>query len=487
MLYFKNLKILLFYMILGSITCSTAQDSWIKTLPGIGTFSSPRIADLNSDGIGDVILGAGRHEFMASDSAVIAINGKNGKLLWNVSAKDQMFGSAIFKDINNDGVSDVFIGGRSAELMAIDGKSGSVIWRFKVPSSQKKEWYNFYNPQFVPDQNNDGFEDILVSNGGDVKVAPYDPKRPAGYLVILDGRDGSLISRARMPDGKETYMSVSVLPSDSKTFKNVVYGTGGETIGGSLYVTSIADILKGNLLNSIKLDSSISKGFIGPAAWVDINNDGNPDIVTNAVDGRLLAFDGVSHKKIWSTTVPNAEAYGSVAIGNFTNDSIPDFFVSYAKGVWPNLEWSKQIMVNGKSGAIEFEEDIGYYQTSTPVVADLNNDGRDDAIMSMNFQVIDSLKQKYYHTNMAVIDFNKKETVILELDYPGHNVSSTPWIGDIDNNGYIDIIFVHGTNSGVIYNFDGMQINRVDSKGVVNGKIKWGSYMGSKYNGVFEN
>lgn len=41
----------------------------------------------------------------------------------------------------------------------------------------KKEWFNFYNPQFIPDQNDDGKEDILVSNGGDVMAEAYDPNR----------------------------------------------------------------------------------------------------------------------------------------------------------------------------------------------------------------------------------------------------------------------------------------------------------------------
>ena len=483
---FKYISNLLLFLLTIFYVHVFSQESWSKKIPNLGTFSSPRITDLNNDGIGDVIFGAGREEFKATDSAVIALNGKNGEMLWKVSAKDQMFGSATLKDVNNDGVLDIFIGGRSAELMAIDGKSGRVLWRFKVPKSQKKEWFNFYNPQFIVDQNNDGFEDILVSNGGDVMAEPNDPNRPAGYLVILDGQNGQLISRARMPDGKETYMSVSILPHESSTFRNVIYGTGGETIGGNLFVTSLSEILEGDLSKSVKLDSSNTKGFIGPAVWVDINKDDNPDIVTNSVDGRLLAFDGITHKKIWSVQVQDSEAYSSVAVGNFVNDSVPDFFVSYAQGVWPNLEWSKQVMVDGRNGAIEFEDTLGYYQTSTPVVADLNGDGIDEVILSINYQRIDSLEQKYLLNKLVVIEFTEKLVVELELIFSGHNTSSTPWIGDLDNNGFADIIYIHGTDTKKTYSFDGIQINRIDTTFPINGKIKWGSYMGSNYNGIFE-
>lgn len=463
-----------------------AQNSWAVKFPGIGTFSSPRVADLNGDKVDDIILGAGREEFQACDSAVIALDGRTGKLLWNVSAKDQIFGSASLKDINNDGISDVFINGRSAELISIDGRSGKVIWRFKKPKSNNMEWFNFYNPQFIPDQNNDGFADILISNGGDVLAEPYDPNRPPGHLLIIDSKNGNLIARAAMPDGKETYMSVAVLPHVSNNYKSVIYGTGGETIGGNLFVASIDDIMSGDLSNSIKLDSSKSKGFIAPPAWVDINGDGIHDIVANAVDGRLLSFDGKNHSPIWKTIMPNTEAYSSISIGNFNDDSIPDFFVSFAQGVWPDLGWTKQYMVNGKNGNIEFMDSLGFYQTSTPVAADFNDDGIDEALLSVNYQVFDSLQLKYFYNMLVVIDFIGGEVVELDVNYEGHNISSTPWIGDLDNNGFLDIVYCHGTNIKQTFTFDGLQVNRIDTQVPITRKIKWGSYMGSQYNGIYD-
>lgn len=463
-----------------------AQQSWLKKIPNIGSFSSPRIADLNADGIGDIILGAGGEELQASDSAVIAINGKNGDMLWHVSAKDQIFGSAALLDINGDTILDVFIGGRSVEFMAIDGKSGKVLWRFKKPSGQENEWFNFYNPQFIPDQNNDGQQDILVSNGGNVLVEAYDPDRPVGYLAILNSKDGTVIQRAAMPDGKETYMSVAVLPDTIQTNKTVIFGTGGETIGGSLFVTSIAEIKSGDLSHSIKLCSSKTNGFVGPAVWVDITQDGIHDIVANAADGRLLAFDGDTYQPIWSVDVPNTEAYSSIAVGNFIDDDIPDFFTSYAQGKWPDLDWSKQFMVDGKNGQIMLQDSLGFYQMSSPVAVDLDNDGSDEVLMPMNYQVLDSLNQKNFYNDLAVIEFAKKKVTKLNLNSEGHNIASTPWVGDLDNNGFLDIIYIHGTNIKQTFTFDGLQVNRIDTDVPLSHQPKWGSYMGSSYNGVFD-
>lgn len=469
----------------------TGQDSWTKRLPGIGTFSSPRVADLNGDGVGDIVLGAGREEFKACDSAVFALDGKTGEMLWNVSAIDQVFGSANLKDITGDGVMDVFISGRSAELQAINGKTGAVIWRFSDPDLAKarsqKKWFNFYNPQFVPDQNGDGIDDILISNGGDVLVEPFDPNRPAGLLVVLNSLTGEVLGKAAMPDGKEIYMSVAALPNDDSGDMEIIFGTGGETIGGNLWLGQLSQVMAGNLSAAIKLDSSATKGFIAPPAWIDVSGDGRHDIVANSVDGRLLVFDGATHKKLWQVEMPNSEAYSSLSVGNFDGDGVPDFFLSYAQGVWPDLGWTRQFMVKGATGEIAFLDSLGLYQTSTPVIADFTLDGIDDALLVVNYQVEDyesGLLKKYFYNMLVVIDFTTNEVIELDVHTDGHNLSSTPWIGDLDGDGNLDIVYCHATNTEHTYTFDGMEVTRLTTTIPSRTPIVWGAYMGSGYDGV---
>jgi hypothetical protein len=108
---------------------------------------------------------------------------------------------------------------------------------------------------------------------------------------------------------------------------NVIYGSGGETIGGHLFVTRLSDIMRGDISGSLRLDSSDTKGFIGPPVWIDITNDQVPDILANSVDGRMLAYDGATYKKIWQVYMPNTEVYSSIAPGYFNRDSIPDFCI----------------------------------------------------------------------------------------------------------------------------------------------------------------
>ena len=481
----------------GSSNVLTAQNQWTTSLPTVGTFSSPRVVDLNKDGTKDIILGAGREEFHACDSAVVALDGKTGAVLWTVNAVDQIFGSAIFKDVDDDGVADVFIGGRSAELMAISGASGKVLWRFLSANQQEsykqKKWFNFYNPQLIPDQNNDGLEDLLVSNGGDVMVEAHNPDRPPGYLITINSRNGKILSFAEMPDDKEIYMSVTISPTPDGSDHEIVFGTGGETVGGNLFVDRLSNLqgnqlanLSGTLKGAKKLHTSADKGYVGPVARVDLNEDGHKDIVCNAVDSRLLAIDGKTNQLIWELHMPETESYSSAAIGYFTPDDIPDVFVSYGTGVWPKLDWSIQRMVNGKTGQVEFVDSLGYYQMTSPLAVDLTGDGRDEVVMSLNFQEVDSVYRKFFYTTLIAIEFKHKEFVQIASIYEGHNLSSTPWVGDLDEDGFLDFIYCHGSNLRHTYTFDGIKVHRIPTKIPVYKPLQWGAYQGSNYNGIFE-
>ena len=77
---------------------------WDKDFPVIGSQSSPRAADLNGDGVLDIVMGAGKNEFQFSKQGILAFDGKTGEFLWQQDATDQVYGSATFCDITGDGI-----------------------------------------------------------------------------------------------------------------------------------------------------------------------------------------------------------------------------------------------------------------------------------------------------------------------------------------------------------------------------------------------
>ncbi|MGK7897963.1 MAG: pentapeptide repeat-containing protein, partial [Xenococcus sp. (in: cyanobacteria)] len=101
---------------------------------------APSLSDITGDAFPDVLLAT-------ENGTVYALNGKSGKQIWRfqsqmeaapgkyeyLSSKAFMSSPAVF-DINEDGVRDVLIGGRNAIFYALDGKTGSVIWKYHTGS-----------------------------------------------------------------------------------------------------------------------------------------------------------------------------------------------------------------------------------------------------------------------------------------------------------------------------------------------------------------
>ena len=142
-------------------------------------------------------------------------------------------------------------------------------------------------------------------------------------------------------------------------------------------------------------------------------------------------------------------------------------------------------MVDGATGKIAYVDSLGFYQTSTPVVIDLDGNGRDEALLSMNIHVYDENDRRALYNMIALVDFESGSVSDFTEALKGSNISSTPWIGDIDGDRLLDIIFCHSMNTKKAYTFDGMQVNRVSTGIALKGEITWGSYMGSRYDGIF--
>ncbi|XOV67850.1 MAG: T9SS type A sorting domain-containing protein [Fluviicola sp.] len=472
-------------LILIVVTCASAgwsqTEKWSAFLDTSTTLSSPRAIDLTNDGVLDIIIGGGL-DGMPESNGVNAINGADGSVLWNFYAEDEMFGSAEFKDITGDSIADVFIAGRYAQFYAIDGSNGNMIWEFFPYSTTQavdSGWFNFYNPQFIPDQNADGVEDILVANGGNHALPPWDTLRDPGMLMILDAVNGSVIALDTMPDGEETYCSPTLFEYDG--ILQIVYGSGGENDKGSLWRATIADLMNDNLENSTQLASDPSLGFIAPSSIADMNDDGDLDIINVAYDGTIRCFDGSNNTLLWQVNNPGTESSAGPTIGNFIGDATPDVFGVVYKGAAPTFTDFYQILVDGATGNVVWKDSIGSMQYGSSSAVDLDLNGRDEAIVSLNYHNGTSFSHQ-----VLAIDFQNDVVTPMTLPEAGVNLATTVLIEDLDDNGFLDFVYGYRADSLNPMGDNGFFLKCLEGTNAIPPVgIAWGSYQGTHTDGHY--
>jgi hypothetical protein len=467
-----------------SATSSIAQNLvWQNFTDSIPTLSSPRSADLNGDGILDIVIGGGTDgEF--SHNGIMAFDGNDGSLLWKRSAPNEIFTSAIFQDITGDGIPDVFLGGRDAQLYAINGSDGSLIWEYYTDGGDPSDQglWNFYSAQFIPDADGDMIPDLLLANGGDHSLPLWETNRPPGHLMVVSSLTGDLIAMAVVPDSNETYCSPLVINLQGDGNLWVLYGTGGESLGGSFYAVPLSDLLNNTLENSVQLATHPTRGFIAPAAVHTSSNGIGYDIIIQGFGGTIYKVNGATLAVEWATSVPGTESSAEAVIGNFYGgDHIPDVFAVLFKGTLTSYTDFYQVMINGADGSIQFMDSLGSIHFASANAVDLNNDGRDEVIVSVNYY-----EAGYFHHKLLSIDFQNDQITQIHEDQAGVNIGSTPLITDIDNNGFLDIIYVVKKDSLNPMGWKGIYLNRYETNSIIpNAGIAWGSYIGTESDGIY--
>ena len=475
-------KSILLLLVLSATTLVLGQN-WQSFTDSIPTLSSPRACDLNNDGIKDIVYGGGT-DGVFSNNGIMAYNGANGNLLWKRAARNEVFGSAVFMDITNDGVKDVFMVGRQAQLLAINGSNGALLWDYFPYNTNPADsgLYNFYNPQFIADVSGDGIQDILVANGGDHAAPVWDTTRPPGHLMVVNSMNGQLLAKAVVPDSAETYCSSLVADIQGNGTQWVLYGTGGETLGGSFWACPLSALLNNTLAPSIALMSDSQLGFVAPASLIKTPAN-QYDIIIQSYGGKVAKVKGADFGLLWTYDLPNTESSAEPVIGNFTGSAVPDVFLSLAKGTSSSYTDYYQVLLDGATGQQVLKDSIGTLQFASGNAVDLNNDGRDEAILSVNYMQGGTWKHR-----LEVFDFVAHTIQPLVPQQAGVNIGSTPLFTNLDNDNLLDLIYVVKKDSINPMGWKGVYLNRVElSSGFPNAGLAWASYLSTQNNGVYFN
>lgn len=396
--------------------------------------SSPRVADLDGDGALEVIVGHGEENADPLDSSgrLTAHDASTGALRWELEVAEDLVGTPLVVDLDHDGALDVVIGGRNAELVRVDA-AGSLVWSFNATGGARDAgYYGFVTPAVVPDHDGDGVDDLLLSNGGDPSLAPYAP-RPTGQLLVVSGATGQVRVAAPMPDRMETYQSALVVRFTDGARPDVVFGSGGETWGGSAWRVPYDVLLGGSIDDAVPLVTTEERGQIAPPSAGDLDGDCVPDLVIPAWDGTVSARSGADDHELWTATRAGYESWTSPTFGWFDGDDVPDVVASASRGVWPIYDVATHHVWSGRDGTVLLTFDAGQRASCSPIAVDLDQDGRDEVLL------VTSTPDALGWTS-EVVRIAPERGTWESIGSVHGMVVAAPWAGDLDGDGTTELI-----------------------------------------------
>ena len=307
--------------------------------------SSVTRADLNADGVAEMILG---FRGGASGGLVAAFDSVKGTQLWSASVTGDVITPAQVAPINTDAVPDVIVATRSdlgesgvppGDLAAIDGSTGTILWH---AAALTPPWQNIYTPRPVGDRNGDGIGDWLVVTGGDQQRQPFVEPTLAARVVVISGRDGAVMGALPLPKMQESYNTPLVAQVDGKLVAFI--GSGGETLGGSVWRITVDDLVANRAAGFVEVLTNQARGFIGPGV-VATSVGSAPTVVVQSMTGRVSAIDGSTSAVKWavepvaSPQLPGAvmSASSALAVGQLDSDPQPEIVVSVLSTTTDNL------------------------------------------------------------------------------------------------------------------------------------------------------
>lgn len=188
-------------------------------------------------------------------------------------------------------------------------------------------------------------------HGGDPLRKANEKVRNVARLILLSGKTGQIINWSFVPDNSESYYSPQLLIHPDGT-NLILFGTGGETHPGGLYVLGLDSLINGKSeRNSRLIFQDCCKGVITPPTLIDINGDEIFDIIMAHYNSTVIAFDGLTFEQLWHKQFPGSETYSTPSVGYFNNDDVPDFGVVYQYGPgFPIYYYAEFNVLDGRNG-----------------------------------------------------------------------------------------------------------------------------------------
>jgi enediyne biosynthesis protein E4 len=240
-------------------------------------------------------------------------------------------------DINHDGLEDVFIGASKGYTNAVyvQNRNGTFSKSVQPALARDSMWENV--DAIWVDVNNDKAIDLVIASGGNEYYGEDEHLQPLLYLN--DGRGNLRRKETAFPRGMNTQSKVMANDINGDGHVDLFFAGRSVTYAYGMPARSYL-LLNDGYGNFSDVTAAIAKPLIQPgglitsAQWVDLNKDGQTDLLLSYLWGGIEALikqgsqfvqQTITNKKGWwqSVYADDVDADGDIDIvaGNFGNNS----------------------------------------------------------------------------------------------------------------------------------------------------------------------
>ena len=351
---------------------------WVKSLGKIIT-ASPTLADINNDGIEEIIIGT------QDEGVLFALNHK-GDILWSTKCGSSIRSSVAVALLNNNANPKIIVSAYGNYMVCLEAATGKVEWKKYLGKHEYSRAVGIVSSPLIADVDLDG--ELEIVSGSRFKM---------GFCLSLQ-------------TGKLKWVhSFSYDPDSTPSFA-IIDGKPLVFIGGGEHTSGVGDnamyALNGND-GSIYWRTKVHGGLDSCPVISDVDNDEKPEVViTSLADASCYCFDATNGNIKWQykfsktgtcyhdkynvcrpvstktyfTENAVCRSYTTPLVADINNDGIKEVIVGSCNGLW--------VALNGKTGNSLIELQTDGLVRGSPVAVDADNDGKAELVISSGKQLL---------------------------------------------------------------------------------------------------
>jgi hypothetical protein len=270
------------------------RPGWPKQLPS-EIASSPAVGDVDGDGYPDIVLGCGANTDLNLGGGVFAFR-RDGSLIWQFSPQDtdgngqpdHVWSTPALADLDGDGVADVVFGSWDFYIYALKGTTGKPLpgWPFFPHDT-------VWSSPALADLDGDGVPEIIIGADSNTQGPPINIQAGGALWVLrANGTQFPGFPRFITPPTGQAPVGIQSSPAvgdiDGNGCPEIVVGTGVSSSPAEKYLYAFRR--DGSTLPGWPVALN-AHGATSPALG-DLNGDGVLDIVMTDETGWVYALRG---------------------------------------------------------------------------------------------------------------------------------------------------------------------------------------------------